>query len=104
MTELPLESTPDVAAPAHEAARGQVVYITERGERVAAIVPPSMAAVLERLSADVLDELAGVAAGSGADDIAGLLEDLADRAAALESLADPGDDIPHEHVRAEAGL
>jgi hypothetical protein len=104
MTELPIENTPDVAASAHEAARGQVVYITERGERLAAIVPPGMAAVLERLSADVLDELASVAAGSGADDIAGLLEDLADRAAALDSLADPGDDIPHEQVKAEAGL
>jgi hypothetical protein len=83
---------------------GQVVYITERGERVAAIVPPGMAAVLEHLSADLLDELTGVAAGGGADEIAALLEDLADRAAALESLADPGDDIPHDQVRAEAGL
>jgi hypothetical protein len=60
--------------------------------------------VLERLSADQLDQLSGVAARSGQDDIAELLEDLADRAAAIESLAEPGEDIPWEQVKAEAGL
>ena len=33
-----------------------------------------------------------------------LLEDLADAAAAREALAEPGDSVPWEHVRAEAGL
>ena len=50
MSDLPVETTPGVAAPAHEAARGQIVYITEHGERVAAIVPAAVAAELERLS------------------------------------------------------
>jgi antitoxin (DNA-binding transcriptional repressor) of toxin-antitoxin stability system len=44
MSDLPVETTPGVAAPAHEAARGQIVYITEHGERVAAIVPAAVAA------------------------------------------------------------
>ncbi len=35
MSELAVESAPDVAAAAHDAARGQLVYITERGNRVA---------------------------------------------------------------------
>ena len=50
MSDLPVETTPGVAAPAHEAARGRIVYITEHGERVAAIVPAAIAAELERLS------------------------------------------------------
>src|ERR1700721_3470473 len=44
MSDLPVETTPGVAAPAHEAARGQIVYITEHGERLAAIVPAAVAA------------------------------------------------------------
>lgn len=78
MSELALEDTPAVADAAHEAAGGQVVYITEHGQRLAAIVPAEYAA-----------ELA---------------EDLADAQAARESLADPGDNIPWEQVKAEAGL
>ena len=39
MSEIPLDQTPsDVAAAAHDAARGKVVYLTEHGERLAAIV------------------------------------------------------------------
>jgi antitoxin (DNA-binding transcriptional repressor) of toxin-antitoxin stability system len=104
VSELPLEDVPGVAAPAHEAAGGQVVYITERGERVAAIVPAEVAAVLERLSADELERLSAAAANAGLRAMAGLLEDLADRAAVLESRADPGPGIPWEQVKAEAGL
>jgi hypothetical protein len=33
-----------------------------------------------------------------------LLEDLADAAAAREALAEPGESVPWEQVRAEAGL
>jgi antitoxin (DNA-binding transcriptional repressor) of toxin-antitoxin stability system len=54
MSELPLGNLPEVADVAHEAARGQVFYITEHGERVAAIVPAEVAAVVEQLSAGEL--------------------------------------------------
>ena len=77
MSERPVEDTPDVADAAHEAARGKVIYLTEHGHRVAAIVPAAMAAEIE--------------------------EDLADAADAREALAEPGE-IPWEQVRAEAGL
>ena len=92
MSDVPVESMPGVAAPAHEAARGQIVYITEHGERLAAIVPAGIAAELERLSPD---------------EIAGLLEDFADAAAAREARAsvEAGEPlIPWEQIKAEAGL
>jgi len=104
MSELALEDMPDFPAAAHEAARGQVVYITERGERVAGIVSAELAAALERLSADELEEAAAAAAKAGHDDAAELLEDLADRAAVLASRGEPGPGIPWEQVKAEAGL
>ena len=69
MSDLPVETTPGVAAPAHEAARGQIVYITEHGERLAAIVPAAVAAELERLSpaelAELLEDFAAYPVGSG---------------------------------------
>ncbi len=77
MSELPVEDTPGVAGAAHDAARGQVVYLTERGHRLAAIVPAELAAEIE--------------------------EDLADAADAREALAEPGE-IPWEQIKAEAGL
>jgi len=92
MSDLPVETTPGVAAPAHEAARGKVVYITEHGERVAAIVPAAIAAELERLSPD---------------DLAELLEDFADSAAARDARAsiEEGEPlIPWDQIKAEAGL
>jgi antitoxin (DNA-binding transcriptional repressor) of toxin-antitoxin stability system len=46
MSDLPVESAPDVAAAAHQAASGQVVYITEHGNRLAGIVPLELAAIL----------------------------------------------------------
>jgi antitoxin (DNA-binding transcriptional repressor) of toxin-antitoxin stability system len=92
MSDLPVETTPGVAAPAHEAARGRVVYITEHGERVAAIVPAAIAAELERLSPDELAEL---------------LEDFADAATARDARAslEQGEPlVPWDQVKAEAGL
>jgi hypothetical protein len=67
------------------------VYITERGTRLAAIVPVAIAAELERLSPDELAEL---------------LEDFADAAAARRARAsiDAGEPlIPWEQAKAEAG-
>jgi antitoxin (DNA-binding transcriptional repressor) of toxin-antitoxin stability system len=103
MSELAVEKTPGVAAPAREAASGHVIYITEGGNRVAGIVPAEVAALLERLSADELDELATAAERAGLPS-ARLIEDLADRAAALESRADPGDGVPWEELKAETGM
>ena len=89
MSELPVDGAPGVAGAARDAARGHVVYLTERGERLAAIVPAEFAEALEGMSeADSRD----------------LLEDLADAAAARASLADPGESVPWEQVRAEVGL
>ena len=92
MSDLPVETTPGVAGPAHEAARSRVVYITEHGERIAAIVPAAIATELERLSPD---------------ELAWLLEDFADAAAARAARAsieacEPL--IPWDQVKAEAGL
>jgi antitoxin (DNA-binding transcriptional repressor) of toxin-antitoxin stability system len=92
MSDLPVETTPGVAVSVHEAARGQIVYITEDGERVAAIVPAAIAAELERLSPE---------------ELVGLLEDFADAAAAREARAsiEAGEPlIPWEQIKAEAGL
>lgn len=104
MSELAVEDTPAVADAARDAARGQVVYITERGKRVAGIVPADLAAVLERLSADELEEMSASAESAGYSELAELLEDLADRAAVLASRAEPEPGIPWEQVQAEAGL
>ena len=89
MSDLAVESAPDVAVAAHEAVRGQIVYITEHGNRVAGIVPVELAAILDRLTTDELDELAAAAELAGLTNAAGLVEDLADRAAVLESRAAP---------------
>ena len=86
MSELPVEGTPGVAGAARDAARGHVVYLTEHGERLAAIVPAEFAEALE---------------GMSEQDARELLEDLAD---AAEALAEPGESVPWEQVRAEAGL
>jgi len=89
MSELPLDDGSDISAAAHEAARGHVVYLTEHGERLAAIVAAEFAAALE-----------GMTPGQARE----LLEDLADGAAAREALEEPGEDIPTEQVWAELGL
>lgn len=73
MSEVPLESTPDLSAAAHDAAdRGRVVYLTEQGQRLAAIVPAEVAA-------------AGAAALEA-------LEDAADANAARQALTEWEDD------------
>ena len=63
MREIPLDEAPrEIAAAARAAARGEIVYLTEDGQRLAAIVPPELAAELEDLSPEeVLDLLADVA-------------------------------------------
>lgn len=90
MSELAIENvSSDVA---QEVARGQVVYLTDHGERVAAIVPARIAAQLERMSPD---------------ELAQLLEDFADAAAAREARAsvEAGEPlIPWEQAKAEAGI
>lgn len=102
MSELAVENAPDVAAPAHEAASGQVIYITEGGNRVAGIVPAEAAAILERLTANELEDLATAAEMAGLP-AARLIEDLADRAAVLESRADGGPGINWNELKAETG-
>jgi antitoxin (DNA-binding transcriptional repressor) of toxin-antitoxin stability system len=74
MSEIPLDEAPSaVSDAAHDAARGRVVYLTEHGERLAAIVPAELAAELENLSPEAFREL---------------LEDFADAQAAREALAE----------------
>jgi antitoxin (DNA-binding transcriptional repressor) of toxin-antitoxin stability system len=92
MSELPVEDTPGVAESAHEAARGRVVFITEHGERLAAIVPAPVAAFLGSLTPDELAEF---------------IEDASDASAARQgrdSVAAGEPLIPWEQVKAEAGL
>ena len=93
MSEIPLDQAPiDVAAVAHDAARGKVVYLTEHGERLAAIVPAELAAEVESLSPEEFREL---------------LEDFADAQAARESIAemDAGaGPVPANRVWMELGL
>lgn len=81
MSEMPLEDVPGLADLAHQAAdRGQVVYLTEHGHRLAAIVPAEVAAELEAA------------------------EDAADTERARAALEEPGEDSRLEDVLAELGL
>lgn len=94
MSELPVDDArpAEVAAAARDASRGHVIYLTEHGERLAVIVPAELGPQLERLSPEELAEL---------------LEDFADAAAAREARASIEDGeplIPWEQVKAEAGL
>jgi len=89
MSEVPLDDGPDISAAAHDAARGHVVYLTEHGQRLAAIVPAEFAALLEDMTPDQAREL---------------LEDLADGAAARQALEEPGEDVPAEQAWTELGL
>jgi hypothetical protein len=57
MSEVPLDQVPGVADAAHDAARGQVVYLTEHGERLAAVVPAEFAAALEGMPPEEAREL-----------------------------------------------
>jgi antitoxin (DNA-binding transcriptional repressor) of toxin-antitoxin stability system len=72
MSEMPLEDMPGLADVAHRAAEGgQVIYLTEHGHRLAAIVP-----------ADVATELAAL----GEDERAEVIEDLVASFAARRAL------------------
>jgi antitoxin Phd len=77
MSELALEDAPDFPAAAHEAAGGQVVYITENGRRLAAIVPAELAE-------DIADATAARAARTSVEEGEAL--------------------VSWEQVKAEAGL
>jgi antitoxin (DNA-binding transcriptional repressor) of toxin-antitoxin stability system len=93
MSEIRLDEAPrEVSDAAHDAARGQVVYLTEHGERLAAIVPAELAAELENLTPDEFREL---------------LEDFADGQAARVALAEVqqgAEPVPAEQVWAELGV
>ena len=86
MSELAADETPAFADAAREAARGKVVHITVRGERLAAIVPES---IIETLRA--------------AEDALRAAEDAEDAAEADAAWDEPGDDIPLEQLEAEFG-
>jgi antitoxin (DNA-binding transcriptional repressor) of toxin-antitoxin stability system len=93
MSEIPLdEASGAVSDAAHDAARGQVVYLTEHGERLAAIVPAELAAEIENLSPEAFIEL---------------MEDFADARVAREALAEletGARPIAAQEVWAELGL
>jgi antitoxin (DNA-binding transcriptional repressor) of toxin-antitoxin stability system len=93
MSELAIEDRPVLSHDvAQQAARGQVVYLTDHGHRVAAIVPARIAAELERMSPDELAEL---------------LEDFADAAAARQarqSIENGVELVPWGQVKREADL
>ena len=93
MSEISLDQgSGDVTEAAHDAARGQVIYLTEHGHRLAAIVPADLAAELEHLTPEEFREL---------------LEDFADAQDAREALAEinaGASPVPAEQVWAELGL
>ena len=68
-----------MAGPARQAARGHVIHITERGQRIAAIVPESMVEALRAA------------------------EDAEDAAEADAAWQEPGDSIPLGQIEAEFG-
>ena len=91
--EVSLDAHPDLAVIARQAAdRGEVVYLTEHGERLAAIVPADVAAELAALDDDERAEL---------------FEDLFDAAAGrrgLEAIAAGEPVVPWEEVKARLEL
>jgi antitoxin Phd len=76
--------------------KGEVTYLTRRGQRVAAIVPVDLAAAVEQVRNSIQD--ATVTA------LAEIAEDLLDAQAAKAALAEGGEPIPLEELRAELGL
>jgi antitoxin (DNA-binding transcriptional repressor) of toxin-antitoxin stability system len=93
MSEIPLDEVPrDVSDAARDAARGRVVYLTEHGARLAAIVPAELAAELEHLTPEAFREL---------------VEEFADIQAAREALAEVeagAKPVPAAQVWAELGI
>ena len=79
MSELPVEESPAMAAPARQAARGEVIVVTEGGQRIAAIAPESMVEALRAA------------------------EDAEDAAEADAAWEEPGESIPLEQIEAEFG-
>ncbi len=78
MRKVPLVPGSELATLAHQVAeRGDVVYIMEDGREIAAMVPPAVIRAWE---------------------------DAEDTAAAWAAYHEPGDSIPWEIVKAEAGL
>jgi len=104
MSDLAVESVPAVAPAAHEAARGRVVYLTEHGDRIAGIVPLELAAILQWVTSDEFDELAAAADLAGLINAALLMEELSDRAAVLESRAEPSTGVPWQQPSAEVSV
>jgi hypothetical protein len=80
MSEMPIEDLPALAELAHEAAEGgRVVYLTEGGKRLVAIIPAAKASELEA-------------------------EGVCDLEAAHESMAEPGENLPLEDTLRDLGL
>jgi antitoxin (DNA-binding transcriptional repressor) of toxin-antitoxin stability system len=71
--EIPLDEAPrEIAAAARAAAQGEIIYLTEHGQRLAAVVPPEFAAELEDLSPEeVLDLLADLTHDQGVGESSG---------------------------------
>lgn len=66
MSEMPLEDVPALAELAHQAAEGgEVVYLTEHGQRVAAVMPAEAYENTQRLREEA--EIAQAIAASLAD-------------------------------------
>jgi excisionase family DNA binding protein len=88
-----LDEHPELAAIARRAAdSGEIVYLTQHGEQLAAIIPPEVAAALITL---------------GDDEHGDLLTDLVDAENArrtLESIADGEPVVPWEEVKARLEL
>jgi antitoxin (DNA-binding transcriptional repressor) of toxin-antitoxin stability system len=82
MSEMPIsDAEGHLADLSHEAEEsGEVIYLTDHGRRVSAIVPANAAAAMEAA------------------------EDAADAAAAEAALAEPGENILLEDLLAELGL
>ena len=81
MSELPLDDGPDISAAARDAARGHVVYLTEHGERLAAIVPAEFAAVLEGMTRTSVERIAADHRAAGLDEVDVAVMDLAGQVA-----------------------
>ncbi|MBV9792921.1 MAG: hypothetical protein JO016_03190 [Actinobacteria bacterium] len=93
MSELPLDDVPAAADAAHEAARGQVVYLVGHdGERLAGIVPAEFAALLEQMTPGQAEALFAE------------LEDAADVRAARARRDEGEPVIPWDQAKAEADL
>jgi antitoxin (DNA-binding transcriptional repressor) of toxin-antitoxin stability system len=66
VSEIPLEEAPgQVTDAAHDAARGQVVYLTEHGERLAAIVPAELEGLTPQQFRELLEDFADTQAARG---------------------------------------